>query len=990
MVKKTWTALDGCLVFDFTINRDPRDGIPSVAHVRCKAGSADEQVLTIHESRPTQFNLRFRSGCYAHGWMQQRAHVHIDGVDSTGIAADMRFGLTGQFDETHFEGLMVACPSRSSPAPYPPPLPPVPPPPFPLPPDDPGEPGSPVPFIAGQTGELFPYVYVRRWPRVSSTDLQYGFIAYLGASPPDCAFYDDLVAAAHQGRAQAEALALAFIDGVPPYAGQFVADPQALDGPLRDFAPLALQMQRQAPRAQAWLDALRERLDALLLRYGVGADYFASPGYLTQLDRVWQSWFALVVTLGYNAALRDELSLMLWTAHAVSQATVAVPASSPPASPPTGDSPAGVQMNALTPAQVTGLAAATVVLPAAVFPLPPATGGLGGSPPHGAPAGWIEPYAIGDLQLVRQRLLRYAPGEVARIENVMRGERREVTSRRTHRQLDTHSLQADDAQLLQNDDADERTSLLEETRKAVAEKSVSNQYNNFQTTYGPPTQATLNGAWTRTTQPGADPGVEDVTRFAREILNKTVNRITRKVGTARTSSTMNQSEDTVSSVIDNTGGSDNLRAVYRWLNKVYEACVVNYGSRLMMEFMVPHPAAHYIAQQSALAGQRLVRPLPPARLGVHTFDDIQPGNYARLGAAYGVTGLQPPPQDNRFVAASLRAGEQKQLAVPAGCCAVAAFAAAISAPAGTPAPQVLVGCQQVPLDAGAQGTALQPFGDDSTIPVSVIDAGPTLSPPSDPQVLVNVQVQCQPTRRAMDEWRIATYAAVMAAYEQQLARYQAEAGGGGAQAARSPLANRRIEQRELRGACLRLLLARAATLTGAPAAEGDWAAGSPPGPSPWVVNEPRYLQFLDQALEWSEMAYSLHAGPHGLLQGTEADAAALGAGDDALFTAWLQADQARVLLPVQPRCVMAFLYFLCAGLVWDGTDRLVPALQDDVPLVNDLKHAGTRAQREERVGPVWQVVVPTSMQVLDEPAAAGAADRTVTAALPPDGEASWT
>src|SRR3989344_4960000 len=91
---------------------------------------------------------------------------------------------------------------------------------------------------------------------------------------------------------------------------------------------------------------------------------------------------------------------------------------------------------------------------------------------------------------------------------------------------------------LQNDAADERSNLQEESRKTVAEATETHQYNKFTSSYGPPTQATLDGSWTKAVQQGANPGLDDTTRFARDILNKTVNRISRSVSHTRSSSTM--------------------------------------------------------------------------------------------------------------------------------------------------------------------------------------------------------------------------------------------------------------------------------------------------------------------------------------------------------------------------------------------------------------------------------------------------------------------
>lgn len=69
--------------------------------------------------------------------------------------------------------------------------------------------------------------------------------------------------------------------------------------------------------------------------------------------------------------------------------------------------------------------------------------------------------------------------------------------------------------------------------------------------------------------------------------------------------------------------------------------------------------------------------------------------------------------------------------------------------------------------------------------------------------------------RTMDEWRIGIYAALMSAYQERSRRYHASTGSGPAQqASRSPLAYRQIERDALKNGCIRLLLNRAAVLTG--------------------------------------------------------------------------------------------------------------------------------------------------------------------------------
>jgi hypothetical protein len=153
---------------------------------------------------------------------------------------------------------------------------------------------------------------------------------------------------------------------------------------------------------------------------------------------------------------------------------------------------------------------------------------------------------------------------------------------------------------------------------------------------------------------------------------------------------------------------------------------------------------------------------------------------------------------------------------------------------------------------------------------------------------------------------------------------------------------RQIERRELKRACLRLLLKVA--------------------PEAGAAGQPRYLQFFDEAFEWDEMSYRCYTGADAVLS---ADTASLADGDD-LFTSFLQADSTRVLLPVHPPRMMALLYYLSSGQLWDGDNRLAPLSASDAGIVDDMKRAGKLLRRSGvPVGQPWQVVVPTAMQVLD-------------------------
>lgn len=940
-VTTNWTALNGTLVFETTFAVD-ESSLPVVhAFVEGRRGEGkrvyvrpDPDRTTLHLGRPDSADI------WARAQLSRYSQVHIDGVSNTGVFADLYYSGGPGFDEQHFEGFIGLMPQDGPPDPCPCPDPdPDPDPcpdPDPYPEPDPHrdpDPAQPYPpRIEGSSGELFPYVYVRKWPAISPEDLAHGFVQYVpvsAGSPPGDTFYDDLRALHAAGRAAMQDAALAFIDGARPYGGQFISSCARLAPAVAPLAKVETLAAAHAHDPQA----LRA---ALLLCFGT-ADagamraWLAAPATTLFLERVWSSYFALIIILGYDRALLAQLSRLLVSAHLLGAAFAS-------------DSMPGACV-------LRALRAASIVLPGAVFPLPPDQT----SPPAAAPdSGWIAPYAIGDLQMVRQRLVRHEPGDIAHIENVMRGERKETGRRRTQRELDYRRQENEQSDSQEHEASDGSDALLEETRQALTEKLVSNSYKDFQTKYGPPADATLSGSWTESTQQGANPGTDDVTRFARNILERSVSRIARKVGQLRASSTLDETEVRIGSTIDNSGGPGNLVAVYRWLNKVYEARVVHYGTRLMVEFMLRDPAAAFVREQQWIDGERSVPPLSLAENGIASFDALGPANYAALAALYEVSDVSPPPDDALLVSASLRGGQEQLVALAPGYCAVAAY---VNTTGGGAAPPVLVGRETfLPGDAASKPRS---FGESGAIAVAV-GAAPLGSPPGDgTDVLVNVVIECRPGAAAQDAWRIQTYGALLAGYRRLLARFEAMPPGGNG-TARAPQAERMIERRQLRRGCMALLFERQAALEG--------SAPLPGRPSVFSVNEAHYLQFFDDLFEWDEMSYRFHTRP--ALASVRPSRVNPGIANGALAP-FIEADAAMVLLPVRPARVMALLYFLSSGALWDGDNRLAPVSSGDLALVNDLKSAaGQPAVQPRPVGCPWELLVPTAMQVIDSGAGA--------------------
>ena len=191
--------------------------------------------------------------------------------------------------------------------------------------------------------------------------------------------------------------------------------------------------------------------------------------------------------------------------------------------------------------------------------------------------------------------------------------------------------------------------------------------------------------------------------------------------------------------------------------------------------------------------------------------------------------------------------------------------------------------------------------------------------------ILNIEILCERTDEAYDQWRLTTYQKIMgaynllkAAYDNQVAQAKAAVQMQTASVTLTPDAKREIERRELQRACITLLA-------------GDYyndydatklvsAQGYPEFDLAEAASEAYRVQFFQQVMEWGEMAYLFY--PH--FWGRKdrwVDMLRLD-DDDPVFAGFLKAGYARVVVPVQPAYEDALLYFLESnGVLWNGGSR---------------------------------------------------------------------
>ena len=298
---------------------------------------------------------------------------------------------------------------------------------------------------------------------------------------------------------------------------------------------------------------------------------------------------------------------------------------------------------AITPASLSALAA-----PGGVFRVPLTVGAT-------------KPPVVGDLLIVEQTLRRYELGELAEIESIMRGERRERTIRKLARTSQTttteSSFEQEESSSLKTD---ERFQLSSQAQQA-AEQSFGVQAGVSVTGKFGPVQvsASVNASYD-TSKSSSESTSED---YAKTVTEEATKRVKSSFKESTSITILTETQDTSLRGFNNEKGAGHINGLYRWVDKLYTAQLVNYGRRLMFSLNVPEPAASYraiILQNEAAVMEDLVEPLPPSRISVITvkplpdtnpnggflsYQDIDEDNYAALAALYDVS-VQPPPPES--------------------------------------------------------------------------------------------------------------------------------------------------------------------------------------------------------------------------------------------------------------------------------------------------------------------------------------------------------
>ena len=612
------------------------------------------------------------------------------------------------------------------------------------------------------------------------------------------------------------------------------------------------------------------------------------------------------------------------------------------------------------------------------------------------PSGYgIKRLGIADYRKVEQEVCCYVPGEVSHIENVMAREYKEKATRRLRRQEDTVTTSKEkETEKLTDSTSTDRFEMNQEVNSVVSEQ------NSFaagaQISWSGLISGNAHADFAHNTS--QETSNHQAVTNAQEVTDRVLDRVVQKVKEERITKIIEEYEETSKHGYDNRKGDKHISGVYRWVDKIYRNQVINYGKRLMYEFMIPEPAAfHTMAiehKKDAYDIEELVKPIDPrtvsGSLALTNFLAVREETYAHWAAIYKAE-VEAMPDAEIIIGTSIGFEKESSDGLIERFCKSETIKINDERYKATLGKAVMIAHD----DTGSNlHLASVCFGDKFIGTTGLLRGvlkiaqgsntnanSSLLSNNFDYQNIgeyknevpvsvqfynyhtgtVNVSVKCQLSEEALKQWQIETFNAIISAYEDQLKEYNdkmAELKSLQVQKVKlNPMFYRQIENTLLRKNCIEYMvshdvLGKESLLDG-----GTLGTLRVKYDSPNLEAYSAKVKFFEQAFEWDLMSYYFY--PFYWADKTKWQSMyCVEELDDPIFRAFLQSGMARVIITVRPGFEEAVNWYMATGQVWNGGQ--VPTLDDPlfVSIVKELQ------QPEGAVEQTWESRVPTSLTVI--------------------------
>lgn len=577
--------------------------------------------------------------------------------------------------------------------------------------------------------------------------------------------------------------------------------------------------------------------------------------------------------------------------------------------------------------------------------------------------GNVAPAGVADLLVVKQQLTGYEGTDIAHIENVLKGERKqhEHTRRRETEEItfrETEITTSEEREL----ESTTRFEMSRETSEIIKEDASLKAGLTVSGKYGPTVDfsASAEGSTSRS----KEQATKTAATFSQDITQRSASKITERVLERASLRVTNEVIEKNVHELDNVTGPGHVTGVYQWLNKVYQAQMFNYGLRTMFDFMVPEPGAFLMEALKSIHASTVDLHKPPEfPLKPSEVTECNSGYWVRI---YGATDVAPPPEMYRTKSLDFKAGgsdaatnyfHSGQIAIDDGYMAVHGSVGVVNFMWNTSClVDVILGTQNhrfVNVSGAVFSTALP--GERDTIPFALVTF-------SVPHLAVAVEVKCQRTERAMAKWQFDTHAKLTIAYKARLSEYEEKLAALQLQAGisiqgKNPASNLNIMRDELKKNCISILTDQHYDLFDAVDLAGS--NGLPQTDVLEAEAEGAYVRFFEQAFEWEHMTWVTY--PYFWGRKSQWDERLAFEDPDPLFTQFVKSGFCRVSVPARPGFEGAIDHFMLFGELWNGGP--LPAISSPLylPIADEISERLARPGDEVPEGEPWLVRIPTSL-----------------------------
>jgi hypothetical protein len=612
---------------------------------------------------------------------------------------------------------------------------------------------------------------------------------------------------------------------------------------------------------------------------------------------------------------------------------------------------------------------------------------------------------IQEYRRVEQTLCCYVPGEISHIENIMAREYKEKSTRNLLRTENTteitneteienvndtttaerNELSSETAIELQKDKSFDISGSVTVSKDSKAFGSIS---ANASTGYNNSSSSALSNT--------------EAKNYAKEVTERALERIVQKTSEKRTYKMIKEFEENNKHGFDNRGGDQHVTGVYRWVDKIYDNYLVNYGKRLVLEIEVPHPALLYkksMEWKSKKKADEQTLLIPPKTLsdfGIDSSGDVNSDNSQSAASAYGIT-LHNYESQTQFINVDIPVSEVENKSS-----SQSKTLDSIAIPDEFVAERI-EGVGSFNYKTPLNSTAYLEFkfsgytthqGDYKDKGQKTFDYYFNLNPSIAGSISVvvayrrvnsysgSLKVKCVSDPRLMTEWQEDALITLTTAYQKKLDEYneelklqqlalQAEADQEKSEDYSNSAINRLIEERELKRASIEMMskpycydlglnFINCKTYTCKSQCDEDEIEATIPEiiQNKALENYTGFIKFFETAFQWEIFSYIFYPYYYNekcrwyeLLQTKNSDP---------IFEAFLQSGMAKILVPIRPQFEKSVLWYLETGEISPECD-VVPETADDryESLLKDLGD-----QDEVTVEGKWKTRIPSTLTII--------------------------